>query len=95
MVGTMNVSVIVWCVVVASNLVQGEVYSSASDMKGVFQLEREMVGILGGYASKLHAKLNRINDYLQVSKFLALWGQCPRRRIYWYGCNPGPLTVHL
>ena len=70
-VGTMNVSVIVWCVVVASNLVQGEVYSSASDMKGVFQLEREMVGILGGYASKLHAKLNRINDYLQVSKFLA------------------------
>lgn len=64
--GTMKVSVIVWCVVLASTLVRGEVYSSASDMKGVFQLEREMVSILGGYASKLHAKLNRINDYLQV-----------------------------
>ena len=65
-----KVSVILWSVVLASNLVRGEVYSSASDMKGVFQLEREMVNILGGYASKLHAKLNRINDYLQVRKIL-------------------------
>jgi hypothetical protein len=47
-------------------VVRAEVYSSASDMKQVFQLEREMVSILGGFASKLHAKLNRINDYLKV-----------------------------
>jgi hypothetical protein len=47
-------------------VIRAEVYSSASDMKQVFQLEREMVGILGGFASKLHAKLNRINDYLKV-----------------------------
>ncbi len=46
---------------------RAEVYSSASDMTSVFQLEREMVNILGGFALKLNAKLNRINDYLKVT----------------------------
>ena len=65
----MKLSVILFYILalaLPSSVVRAEVYSSASDMKQVFQLEREMVGILGGFASKLHAKLNRINDYLKV-----------------------------
>ncbi len=65
----MKLSVILFYILalaLPSNVIRAEVYSSASDMKQVFQLEREMVGILGGFASKLHAKLNRINDYLKV-----------------------------
>ena len=33
----------------------------------VFRLERELVGILNGYASKLEARLGMINTYLSVS----------------------------
>merc|ERR1711981_916188 len=42
-----------------------EVYSSASDMKEVFRLERELVSIMDGFASKLQSKLNKINSYLE------------------------------
>ena len=43
-----------------------EVFSSASDMKEVFRLERELVSIMDGFASKLQSKLNKINSYLEV-----------------------------
>ena len=67
----MKLSVILFFLfALALPVMRAEVYSSASDMKQVFQLEREMVSILGGFASKLHAKLNRINDYLKVSVYL-------------------------
>ena len=33
----------------------------------VFRLERELVGILNGYARKLEARLGMINTYLDVS----------------------------
>ena len=53
---------------------RGEVYSSASDMKEIFRLERELVSIMSGFASKLQSKLNNINSYIEViakrSKFL-------------------------
>jgi len=42
-----------------------EVFSSASDMKEVFRLERELVSIMDGFASKLQTKLNKINSYLE------------------------------
>ena len=45
-----------------------EVFSSASDMKEVFRLERELVSIMDGFASKLQTKLNKINSYLEVRK---------------------------
>jgi hypothetical protein len=45
----------------------GEVFSSASDLKEVFHLERELVGILHGYAKKLESRLGMINEYLDVS----------------------------
>ena len=45
---------------------QAEVYSSAADMKSIFQLEKELVNVMNGYASKLESKLNRINNYLEV-----------------------------
>ena len=44
----------------------GEVYSSASDMKEVFRLERELVSIMDGFATKLQSKLDKINAYLEV-----------------------------
>ena len=47
--------------------VNSEVYSSASDMREVFHLEKDLVSILDGYASKLTTKLDRINNYLKVS----------------------------
>ena len=46
--------------------VLGEVYSSASDMREVFHLEKDLVHILDEYASKLTSKLDRINNYLRV-----------------------------
>ena len=48
-----------------------EVYSSASDMKEVFRLERELVSIMDGFASKLQSKLNKINSYLEVRYHIA------------------------
>ena len=45
---------------------RGEVYSSASDMKEIFRLERELVSIMSGFASKLQSKLNNINSYIEV-----------------------------
>ena len=45
------------CVVMPTNC---EVFSSVSDMKAVFQLERNLVGELLNYAEKLQRKLNRI-----------------------------------
>ena len=47
-------------------MARAEVYSSAADMKEVFRLERELVSIMDGFASKLQAKLNKINTYLEV-----------------------------
>ena len=45
------------CVAMPTNC---EVFSSVSDMKEVFQLERNLVGELLNYAEKLQRKLNRI-----------------------------------
>ena len=40
----------------------------------VFRLERELVGIMNGYARKLEARLGMINSYLEVSaKNLLFW----------------------
>lgn len=47
------------------NWASAEVFSSASDMKEVFRLERELVSIMDGFASKLQSKLNKINSYLE------------------------------
>jgi len=52
------------CVVIPSKC---EAFSSVSDMKDVFQLERNLVGELLNYAEKLQRKLNRIKKY--VSEF--------------------------
>ena len=43
-----------------------EVYSSASNMRTVFNIERELVDILDGYAQKLEKKLAKINSYMKV-----------------------------
>ena len=51
---------------VNSAVARGEVYSSASDMKEIFRLERELVSIMSGFASKLQSKLNNINSYIEV-----------------------------
>ena len=47
-------------------LANGEVYSSASDMASIFNLEKELVDIMNSYANKLETKLSRINSYLEV-----------------------------
>jgi len=52
------------CVIIPTKC---EVFSSVSDMKAVFQLERNLVGELLNYAEKLQRKLNRIKKY--VSEF--------------------------
>ena len=54
-------------VIFLATAVHCEVYSSASDMREVFHLEKDLVQILDGYASKLTSKLDRINNYLKVS----------------------------
>jgi hypothetical protein len=46
---------------------EAEVYSSAADMMEVFKLERELVSIMDGFASKLQSKLNKINNYIEVN----------------------------
>ena len=51
----------------AAPLIRAEVYSSASDMRSIFQLERDIVDIIAGYADRLEQKLQRINNYLAVS----------------------------
>ena len=59
------------CLVVASMTLwqaEAEVYSSASDMKEVFKLERELMSIMDGFAAKLQSKLDKINSYLEVGK---------------------------
>ena len=52
-------------VIAAAN---GEVFSSASDLREVFLLERELVGILQDYAKKLESRLGLINNYLEASQ---------------------------
>ena len=47
----------------------GEVFSSASDMRAVFSIERDLVDILEKYALKLEERLARINAYMQVRSF--------------------------
>lgn len=46
---------------------RAEVYSSATDMKSIFELERDLAEIISGYAFKLEQKVQRINRYLMVS----------------------------
>ena len=53
-----------------SRLGNGEVYSSASDMKEVFRLERELVSIMNNFAHKLQNKLEKINSYLEVRNLI-------------------------
>ena len=43
-----------------------EVFSSASDLRQVFMLERELVDILQSYATKLESRLGLINNYLEA-----------------------------
>ena len=43
-----------------------EVFSSAADMREVFNLENDLVDILTGYAAKLDSKLMRIKSYIKV-----------------------------
>ena len=50
-----------------SQKIHGEVYSSASEMIEVFKLERELINIMDGFALKLQSKLDKINAYLEVS----------------------------
>ena len=59
----------IWLMIWAEtqNWASAEVFSSASDMKEVFRLERELVSIMDGFASKLQSKLNKINSYLEVT----------------------------
>ena len=35
----------------------------------VFKLERELINIMDGFASKLQSKLDKINAYLEVSRY--------------------------
>lgn len=48
-----------------SQKIHGEVYSSASEMIEVFKLERELINIMDGFALKLQSKLDKINAYLE------------------------------
>ena len=55
-----------------SQKIHGEVYSSASEMIEVFKLERELINIMDGFALKLQSKLDKINAYLEVSRYCIL-----------------------
>lgn len=55
-----------WLVLDFPTSAKCEVYSSASNMRTVFNIERELVDILDGYAQKLEAKLAKINGYMKV-----------------------------
>jgi len=46
-------------------LASAEVYSSASDMMKIFNMEMDLVKTLDTYSDTLQAKLNRINAYMQ------------------------------
>ena len=52
--------------------IHGEVYSSAAEMIEVFKLERELINIMDGFALKLQSKLDKINAYLEVSRYCIL-----------------------
>jgi len=55
----------IFLAILSQNWASAEVFSSASEMKEVFRLERELVSIMDGFASKLQTKLNKINSYLE------------------------------
>ena len=57
----------IFLAILSQNWASAEVFSSASEMKEVFRLERELVSIMDGFASKLQTKLNKINSYLEVT----------------------------
>ena len=57
----------IFLAILSQNWASAEVFSSASEMKEVFRLERELVSIMDGFASKLQKKLNKINSYLEVT----------------------------
>ena len=50
---------------------QAEVFSSVEDMKSVFRLERNIVMELLNLADKLKSKLNRIQRWNTVGRFLS------------------------
>ena len=58
------------CVVIPTKC---EVFSSVSDMKAVFQLERNLVGELLNYAEKLQRKLNRIKKWESIFHWRYIW----------------------
>ena len=55
-----------------SIVVRGEVYSSASDMKNIFEMEADLAHILDSYSNTLQAKLDRINKYIEVNQTTSL-----------------------
>ena len=59
----------IFLAILSQNWASAEVFSSASEMKEVFRLERELVSIMDGFASKLQSKLNKINSYLEVCMY--------------------------
>ena len=51
-----------------SIVVRGEVYSSASDMKNIFEMEADLAHILDSYSNTLQDRLDRINKYIEVNQ---------------------------
>ena len=60
---TAVVSVGLWCLTVA--VVDAQLFTASSDLSAAFQLERQVVNVLGELVAKAQAKIDTIRKYLE------------------------------